>query len=164
MPGGSSIFCFRQAAGCVGVRMPHQITGPPTRHSGSHQMPRFLNVGVDNQVTWPMQQVATRFEGHELVLMPKTREHVTSIHIDLQQSRLTDEDAMTLINRFLSIMSWCDDQFAISQGGWSGNPVPVPVQKRDLAFTTAVHWIFDRKIPRTEDARRAIAIYRDARN
>ena len=36
--------------------------------------------------------------------------------------------------------------------------------KRDLAFTTAYDYIFDRKIPVSEEARRALALFREARN
>jgi hypothetical protein len=61
-------------------------------------------------------------------------------------------------------MTWCDDQFAVAQDGWSGNPVPVAVLRRNLAFTTAHDWIFDRKIPASEEVRRALALYREARN
>lgn len=96
--------------------------------------------------------------------MPKTPDCVQSIHIDLTANHLTDREAVTVINRFLSIMTWCDDQFAIAQDGWSGNPVPVPVPKRDLAFTTTYQWIFDRQIPSFEEARRALALYREGRN
>ncbi len=71
---------------------------------------------------------------------------------------------MTIINRFLSLLTWCDDQYAIVQGGWSGNPVPVAVPKRDLAFTTASHWVFNRDIPASKEVRRALALYREARN
>jgi len=49
-------------------------------------------------------------------------------------------------------------------GGWSANPVPVAVPRRNLGFTTAQYWIFDRQIPATEEARRALALYREARN
>lgn len=125
---------------------------------------RFLTIGVDNQVTWPQTEIVVKFDRYALVLMPKTREHSPSIHIDLTANGLTDREAMTVINRFLSIMTWCDDQFAITQSGWSGNPVPVAVPKRDLAFTTAPDWIFDREIPAEEKARRALAIYREGRN
>ncbi len=125
---------------------------------------RFLNVGVDSQVTWPKEETVVEFEGYFLVLMPKTRRNTTSVHIDLYRNRLNDEEALTVVNRFLSMMSWCDDQHAVNHGGWSGNPVPVAVPKRDLAFTTAHHWIFDRRVPQTEEARKAIAIYREARN
>jgi hypothetical protein len=125
---------------------------------------QFLNVGVDNQVTWPRHETLVKFDKFHFVLMPKTSDHVQSVHIDLTANRLTDLEAMTVINRFLSIMTWCVDQYAVMQGGWSGNSIPVPVSKRDLAFATAYDWVFDRKIPKTEDARRAIAIYREARN
>jgi hypothetical protein len=125
---------------------------------------RFLNVGVDNQVVWPKEETLVKFDRYNLVLMPKTGENVQSVHIDLTANGLDDREAMTVINRFLSVMTWCDDNFAIVQGGWSGNPVPVPVPKRDLAFTTASIYAFDRQIPASDEAQRALALYREARN
>lgn len=124
----------------------------------------FLNVAVDNQVTWPHDETVVDFGGYKLILLPKTRENTTSVHIDLHGQRLTSEDALTLINRFLSVLTWCDDQFAVLQDGWSGNPVPVATPRRDLAFTTAHHWVFDRRSPELPEAKKAIAIYRDGRN
>ncbi|KRR29116.1 hypothetical protein CQ13_18425 [Bradyrhizobium retamae] len=124
----------------------------------------FLHIGVDNQVTWPKEERLITFDQYQLVLMPKTKEHVQSVHIDLVANRVDERTAMTVINRFLSVMAWCDDNFAIAGFGWSGNPVPVPVTKRDLAFTTAHEYIFDRKIPGSEEARRALALFREARN
>jgi hypothetical protein len=115
-------------------------------------------------VTWPSEETIVDFEGYKLILLPKTRENTTSVHIDLHENKLTSEDALTLINRFLSVLTWCDDQFAVLQDGWSGNPVPVAVPKRNLAFTTAHHWIFDRQIPKSNEAKIAIALYREGRN
>lgn len=135
-----------------------------TRRLGLTANSRYLNLAVDNQVTWPREETAVDFEGYKLVLMPKTRENTTSIHIDLHGQRISPEDATTVINRFLSILAWCDDQFAVLQEGWYGNPVPVPVPKRNLAFTTAYQWIFDRKVPQSPEARKALAIYREGRN
>lgn len=125
---------------------------------------RFLHVGVDNQVTWPKEETLIKFDRYHLVLMPKTKEDVQSVHIDLTANRVNERDGMTVINRFLSIMTWCDDNYAIAGHGWSGNPVPVAVKKRDLAFTTAHDYIFDRKLPSSETAMRALALYREARN
>src|SRR5882762_10179342 len=96
--------------------------------------------------------------------MPKTAEKTPSVHVDLHANRLTDREAMTVVNRFLSMMAWCSDQFAISEGGWSGNPARVPVPRRDLAFVTTPHWIFNRLIPQSDEVRRALAHYREGRN
>jgi len=128
------------------------------------QSSRFLNIGIDNQVTWPKQETLASFDRYQMVLMPKTKDNVQSISFDLHKNQLTAEQAMTVINRFLSLLTWCDDQFAIAQDGWSGNPVPVAVPKRNLAFTTTHHWVFNRSIPDSEEVRRALALYREARN
>jgi hypothetical protein len=135
-----------------------------TRRLGLRPSSRFLNMGVDNQVTWPSEETVVEFDGHKLILLPKTKENTTSIHIDLHGQRISNEGASTLFNRFLSVLAWCDDNYAILQEGWSGNPVPVPVHKRDLGFTTAYNWIFHRNSPKSPEARKAIAIYRDGRN
>jgi hypothetical protein len=125
---------------------------------------QFLNIGIDNQVAWPREETAVKFDQYQFVLMPKTLDHIQSVHVDLMLNRLTDCEAITVINRYLSVMTWCDDQFAITQDGWSGSPVPVAMPRRNLAFTTAHHWIFDRRIPSSDEARRALALYREARN
>lgn len=125
---------------------------------------RFLNVGVENQVTWPKEAAAIKFDRYTFILLPKTKDHVQSIHVDLVGNKINQREARTAINRFLSVMSWCDDNFAIAGFGWSGTPVPVAVPKKNLAFTMASNYIFDRKIPSSEKAQRALALYREAIN
>lgn len=125
---------------------------------------KYLNIGVDAHVVWPKEEVLIKFDRYELVLMPRTKENAASIHIDLNKFRLNEDQGRTVMNRFLSLMAWVDDHYAIAQDGWSGNPVPVGVPKRELAFLTTYHWFFDRHIPSTEMAQRALALYREARN
>jgi hypothetical protein len=125
---------------------------------------RFMNIGVDTQVTWPKEEVLIKFDRYHLVLMPKTKDNTQSIHVDLYANQLNDDQAMTVINRFLSVLSWCDDQFAISEGGWSGNPVPVAVSKRNLGFVTAYEWPFHRNISPSDEIRRALALHREGQN
>lgn len=131
---------------------------------GVTECSNFLNIGVDNQVRWPPKETLIKFEQYRLVLMPKTSQNTQSIHIDLHAHKLSIEQAMTVINRFLSLLTWCDDQFAIAQSGWSGNRAPVAVPKRNLGFAIASDWIFNRNIPSTKEARCALALYREARN
>jgi hypothetical protein len=125
---------------------------------------RFLHLGVDGQVTWPSKEIRVDFEGYRLILLPRTAEHSASISVDLRGQKITAEAAMVLANRLLSLMTWCDDQCAILQEGWSGNPIPVPVPKRSRSSTTANMWLFDRKIPVSAEAAKALAIYREGRN
>jgi len=96
-----------------------------------HHMDRWLNVGIKGSAIWPTEETSVDFGGHRLVLKPATRDTEQSIHINLQG--ISDVDALTLINRFLSVLSWCDDQPMENRYGWSGNPVPVPVPKESRA-------------------------------
>jgi hypothetical protein len=76
-----------------------------TKRLGILRNSTFLNLAVDNQVTWPPVETVVHFEGYRLILMPPTREHTTSIHIDLVGQQITSEKAVSLINRFLSLMT-----------------------------------------------------------
>jgi hypothetical protein len=125
---------------------------------------RFLNMAADNHVTWPKEPTLVKFGGHHFILMPRTKENIQSVHIDLSANALDDAEATTVIRRFLSIMSWCDNQFAALGFGWSGTTVPVAVSKPELAFRTTSQYIFDRKMLSDPKALRALALYREALN
>ena len=131
---------------------------------GATTQSRYLSIAVDTQVTWPKTEMLIEFDRYQLVLLPRTKDHTQSVHIDTRAHRLTDVAARTVINRFLSILAWCDDQHAVAQGGWSGSHVPSPMAKRSLAFATAHVWPFQRSIPPSDDACRALALYRDGLN
>lgn len=124
----------------------------------------FLNLGVDTQVDWPKEEMLVSFGGHDLILMPKTAQNTQSVHIDLHRAKLSEIEAMTLINRFLSALTWCDDQFAILQDGFGGGPMPVAVPRRNLGFATTYLWILDREIPVGEEGRKALGLFREGAN
>lgn len=134
------------------------------RSLGAHRNSRFLNLGVDTQVVWPKEPTRVQFAGHHFVLFPKTKEFSHSISIDLVNERISAEDARTLLNRFLSLLSWCDDSYAVLEDGWSGNPVPVPVQRSEGAFSTTPHWVFSRSIPDDPELLQRLAYYREGLN
>ena len=95
------------------------------------------------------------------MLKPATRETEQSVHINLRG--ISDVDALTLINRFLSILSWCDDQPMENRYGWSGNPVPVPVPRESRVVGSSIAFPFYRDLERDEKARLALALFREAR-
>lgn len=121
---------------------------------------RFMNRGVDTQVSWPSEEALVPFDGYELVLMPKTAEHQPSVHIDLARFQLSQDEADSILRRFLSVRTWEDDQFAILEDGWSGNTGPAPVSRRDLAFNIGAPELFARRSPHAPELRRALAHYR----
>ncbi|MEL6913693.1 MAG: methylamine utilization protein MauJ [Pseudomonadota bacterium] len=131
---------------------------------GARRGSTFLNLGVDTTVTWPKEPTRVEFGAHHFVLFPKTKKNSHSISIDLHHERITAKDARTLLNRFLSILSWCDDRHAILREGWSGNPVPVPVPRRDMAFSTMMTWLFYRSLPEDEALLNCLSYYREGLN
>lgn len=134
------------------------------RRLGATRNSRFLNLGIDTQVTWPKEPTRVQFAGHHLVMFPKTKNNSHSISIDLANESLSSEDARTLVNRFLSLLSWCDDSYAVLKDGWSGNPVPVPVSRSESAFSTTLRWVFNRPIPEDSELLQRLAYYREGLN
>lgn len=131
---------------------------------GARDGSRFLNLGVDTTATWPKEPQRIEFGGHHFVLFPKTKDNSHSISIDLEGGGISAEGAWTLLSRFLSLMSWCDDCHAILREGWAGNPVPLPVPRRDMASSTVKTWVFDRSIPEDERLLNCLSYYREGLN
>lgn len=123
-------------------------------------MDRWLNIGVLGGACWPTKEQNIKFHGHDLILKPATKDTEQSIHINLKG--ISDIDAMTLVNRFLSILSWCDDQGMVNDGGWSGNPVPVAVPKKSRIVGSSIAFPFNRDIEKASKAKLSLALYREA--
>ena len=124
-------------------------------------MDRWLNIGVLGGACWPTKEHKIEFHGHDLILKPATKDTEQSVHINL--TGITDVEALTLINRFLSILSWCDDQAMENLYGWSGNPVPVSVQKRERIIGSSIAFPFNRDIESDPKSRLALALYREGK-
>ncbi len=76
----------------------------------------WLNCGVTTQAPWPKEKKEVKYGGHTFVLMPLTKDHSASIHIELRG--ISDVEGLTLINRFLSALGWkCDEPASIIMVG-----------------------------------------------
>ena len=124
-------------------------------------MDRWLNVGIKGSAAWPTEETTVEFGGHKLVLKPATRETEQSIHFNLRG--IPDVDALTLINRFLSILSWCGDRPMENLYGWSGTRVPVAVRRQSRTLGSSIMFPFYRKLEQDKKARLALALFREAR-
>jgi len=125
-------------------------------------MDQWLNIGVEGFAIWPTKETKVSFGGHELLLRPATNQTEQSIHINL--IGLSDVEALTLANRFLSVLSWCDGQGLKNLYGWSGNPVPVSVPKRTRPLGSSYVFPFHRDIEPNPKALLALALYREGRS
>ena len=122
---------------------------------------RWLNVRVKGRAAWPTKETIVEFGGRELVLKPATRDTEQSIHVSLR--KISDVEALTLINRFLSVLSWCDDQAMENGYGWSGTAIPVAVPLESRAVGSSIAFPFNRNSEPNEKARLALALFREAR-
>ncbi len=130
-------------------------------------MSDWLNVGISGYALWPKKETVINFEGYELILKPATKDTEMSIHMDIE-GKISETEALTLINRFLSILSWCSDQSMENLYGSSGCPVPIPIPKQSRAIGTGVSSIFAfpfyRSLEKDPKACLALALYREAQS
>ena len=124
---------------------------------------KWLSVRISGNVMWPKKKTTVSFAGHDLVLYPPTPDTDPSLHISL--NKLSAKQGMTLINRFLSFLAWCDDAAVENLGGISGhlNPRPIPRQEGNQLWYTDM---FPPSVKLYEDERalRALALFREARS
>lgn len=125
-------------------------------------MDHWLQIGVKGSAIWPERETEIEFGGYKLLLKPAKKDTEQSVHINL--IGISQEEALTLINRFLSALSWCDDQPMENIYGWSGNPVPVPVPRAARALGSSIAFPFGRTVEVSDEAKLALALYREARS
>lgn len=121
----------------------------------------WINLAVSGTAAWPREEVTVEFGGHTLLLRPATDRYSQSIHVELK--RISHEGAYTLANRFLSALSWCDDQPTEITFGFSGGPKPQSLETNHLDRGHSIAFPFYREIEREPKALLALALYREAR-
>ena len=103
----------------------------------------WLNLGISGGGCWLNREIKINFGGHELLLKPATKQREQSVHINLNKERISWIDAMTLVNRFLSILSWCDcgnkgmDIIDGVGGFGAAFPVVIPIIRRIIGNSIA---------------------------
>lgn len=131
---------------------------------GAQKKSNFLNLSVLSQATWPKEPTLAEFEGRQFVMFPRTKKNSQSVSIDLYSQKLSEEDGRTYLNRFLSLLSWCDDRSIVLGGGSSGSPVPTPMPKWENGVSVTPQWIFSRTLPSDDDLLQRLAYYREGLN
>lgn len=131
-------------------------------------MDKWLNLPVTGGGSWPTKETNVSFGGHDLILLPATKDTEQSIHINLARTQtangITIESGMTLINRFLSLLSWCDDQPMELHSGWAGSLQPTPMPRLARSCGSSISFPFGRKLEADPKVQLALALYREARS
>ncbi len=120
-----------------------------------------MNIEIKGEAAWPERETKIRFGGYELLLKPATKTTEASVHINLKT--ITEIDALTLINRFLSILAWCDDVPMENLYGGAGSTIPVAIP-RDTSRSCGScigDYPFCRDIEQDSKAGLALALYRE---
>lgn len=125
-------------------------------------MDNWLNVQIVGTAIWPKHELMIVFGDQEIVLRPATRTTEQSAHINLKA--VSTRDALTLINRFLSVLCWCDDQPMEIRYSWSGSAVPVSVPKDNRQTGTSIGFPFYRQASTDPRVALALALFREGRS
>lgn len=123
-------------------------------------MQRWMNLGVSGQCGWPTKRTEVTFGAVKFVLLPRTKENSASIHLEV--SRMEHLEAMTTVNRFLSVAAWAYKDSLQNEYGWSGNPMPVPVPAQNLARSINDAFLIRWNTLPEPKQRLALALYREA--
>lgn len=127
--------------------------------------PNWSNHGISGEINWPRSEVTFRFGAYKLIALPATDVHQASLHVELEQNNIDSIQAMSIMSQILSLASWLDDAYAILHDGFAGSTQPVPVKRRNLNRPSSFlgGWVMRRKPVADLKARRALALYREAR-
>ena len=125
----------------------------------------WLNLKINGHAAWPIEETTISFCNCQILLMPAKKETEQSAHVNL--SKTTKTNAFTAVNRFLSILSWCDGvPMEIADGfGFSGSPVPVAIPRSHARTVGSCifSYPFHRGVEPDPKVSLALALYREAR-
>lgn len=125
----------------------------------------WLNKSVYGYGVWPDKEKEVLIADKTFVLCPLTRDKQASIHIDLLTEKISLDDAVALMNRFLSHLSWFDHQPYWLGDGFAGGVVKQCCFDREQQMAFSRMMIeFPDVFDLYEDAliSRALAFYRQA--
>lgn len=123
----------------------------------------WLNLRVSGDADWPREDRWVQFDGRQLLLRPRTREYCASIHTEYPEGR--DEEAMTLVSRFLSVVAWGFRSSLRFHAGWGAPGKPARIPLNDLHMVSgATDYLVKWSTPREPRQRLALALYREAKS
>lgn len=124
-------------------------------------MTRYLRVRVETRIPWPTKETVVRFRDRELTLYPETDELPPTVLLAYEDTKMTSDEALQLVRRFLSSLSWAEGR-PIQDLEYLDGTQPVWIGK-GRTRTVDPHFRAD-YLPDPPDAKAqlALALYREA--
>jgi len=124
-------------------------------------MEYWLGKGISGGACWPKEKTTIKFAGYDFILYPATINTEQSIHVEIA-GKMSAIEGWTLMNRFLSVLSWCDDQgMELIEGVGASNVIPAPIPRMSRIIGSSFVFLFNRDIPEDQKVRLALALYRE---
>jgi hypothetical protein len=125
---------------------------------------KWMTLAVKAKFGWPVEEIEIEYLGCKYLLRPESDEDAQSVSL-LCPTGITMESAMLLVNRFLSALSWTEEQgikglFAIGSNG----PKPTRVGKSKIRFISQKFRADYLPEPKDEKSLRALALFREAQS
>jgi methylamine utilization protein MauJ len=124
-------------------------------------MKMWAVIGLDTELPWTQEEFKTTFEGHELVLRPQDRDTSPTVAMKYD-GQTTKEDALEVLRRFLSALSWVHRSGIREEMSVTGSR-PFRIGRSQTPIVVANRFSLD-YVPEVGDknARLALALYREA--
>ena len=120
----------------------------------------WVVIGVETGVFWPTKETTVEFEGQQITLRPETKELAPTVI--MQCKRLTMDEGLHLLRRFLSSLSWVHGA-PIREIGSTGGSHPFGIGKGAGARLINPNFQADYlPAPKDSKAKLALALYREA--
>lgn len=128
-------------------------------------MTDWLNRPVFGYGVWPDKEKQVTVNDKVFWVNPLTKEKQASIHIDLVSQRISLEDAVALINRFLSHLSWFSQQPYWLGDGFAGSAKIASFEREQRILFEGMIIEFPDAFELYDDSliSRALAFYREAK-
>ena len=121
----------------------------------------WIVANIEQQIGWTKKKVLVEYQNHKLLLLPEEDDQYPAVAVHLNSS-LTQDDARELINNFLSSLAWSESK-AIHVAHWGGGSRPFRMGRSRFGSVRSLHFrISYLPIPQDENARLALAFYREA--
>jgi hypothetical protein len=125
---------------------------------------RWLTVALESGIFWPAQETTVRYEGHDFVLRPETDQLAPSVALAFDDPS-RDDEALLLIRRFLSSLSWIERGYLRETVTLGTGGVPGRIGKGPGARMINPQFRVDYLPSKlTARAQLCLALYREAQN